>query len=209
MTRSSATSARTPSSSVPTPSWSPHTCACWLSSPPRLPGNRPRACPSAGLTAYQAIKRVGVRAGDTVLVHAAAGGVGSLGVQIAVALGARVIGTASVLNHDYVRQLGAEPVTYGTGLVDRVAQLAPGESMRPSTSSVQAPWTHRCTFSDGRSGSRPSLTPRRPRRADTMYGSAPTRWVFQSSPTWPKGEAGCACREGAPARRSGGSLAPE
>jgi NADPH:quinone reductase-like Zn-dependent oxidoreductase len=83
--------------------------------------------PLVGLTAYQAIKRVGVRAGDTVLVHAAAGGVGSLGVQIAVALGARVIGAASVRNHDYVRQLGAEPVTYGgTELVDRVAQLAPG-----------------------------------------------------------------------------------
>ncbi|WP_327248973.1 NADP-dependent oxidoreductase [Streptomyces sp. NBC_01320] len=94
--------------------------------PAALTWEQAAGVPLAGLTAYQAIKRVGVRAGDTVLVHAAAGGVGSLGVQIAVALGARVIGTASVLNHDYVRQLGAEPVTYGTGLVDRVAQLAPG-----------------------------------------------------------------------------------
>ncbi|RKT86985.1 NADPH:quinone reductase [Saccharopolyspora antimicrobica] len=81
--------------------------------------------PLAGLTAHQAIDRVGVGAGDTVLIHAAAGGVGSLGVQIAVARGARVIGTASERNHDFVRQLGAEPVTYGPGLADRVSELAP------------------------------------------------------------------------------------
>ncbi|MFE5604450.1 NADP-dependent oxidoreductase [Streptomyces coelicoflavus] len=81
--------------------------------------------PLAGLTAYQAIKRVGLRPGETVLVNAAAGGVGSLGVQIAVALGARVIGTASAHNHDFVRQLGAELVVYGPGLADRVAEVAP------------------------------------------------------------------------------------
>ncbi|MGW1554791.1 NADP-dependent oxidoreductase [Streptomyces sp. NPDC002346] len=94
--------------------------------PAALTWEQAAGVPLAGLTAYQAIKRVGVRAGDTVLVHAAAGGVGSLGVQIAVALGARVIGTASARNHDYVRQLGAEPVAYGAGLVDRVARLVPG-----------------------------------------------------------------------------------
>ncbi|MFI7615473.1 NADP-dependent oxidoreductase [Nonomuraea terrae] len=81
--------------------------------------------PLAGLTAYQAIKRAGVTEGDTVLVHAAAGGVGSLGVQIAAALGARVIGTAGERNHDFLRSLGAEPVAYGEGLADRVRALAP------------------------------------------------------------------------------------
>ncbi|MFP1625372.1 NADP-dependent oxidoreductase [Streptomyces sp. 5K101] len=81
--------------------------------------------PLAGLTAHQAIQRVGVRAGDTVLVHAAAGGVGSIGTQIAVALGARVIGTASERNHAFLRELGAEPVTYGPGLEDRIRALAP------------------------------------------------------------------------------------
>jgi NADPH:quinone reductase-like Zn-dependent oxidoreductase len=81
--------------------------------------------PLAGLTAYQSVKRVGIAAGETVLVHAAAGGVGMFGVQIAAALGARVIGTASERNHDFVRELGAEPVTYGDGLVDRVRALAP------------------------------------------------------------------------------------
>ncbi|MGW8377598.1 NADP-dependent oxidoreductase [Streptomyces sp. ODS28] len=82
--------------------------------------------PLAGLTAYQSIRRVGAGEGDTVLIHAAAGGVGSLGVQIAVARGARVIGTASERNHAFLRELGAEPVEYGDGLADRVRELAPG-----------------------------------------------------------------------------------
>lgn len=84
------------------------------------------AIPLAGLTAYQSLVHcLTVGEGDTVLVHAAAGGVGSFAVQIAVAQGARVIGTASEANHDYVRGLGAEPITYGDGLVDRVRQLRP------------------------------------------------------------------------------------
>ncbi|MGH3312145.1 MAG: NADP-dependent oxidoreductase, partial [Streptomyces sp.] len=81
--------------------------------------------PLAGLTAYQSLQRLGVGAGDTVLIHAASGGVGSLGTQIAVALGARVIGTASERNHDFLRGLGAEPVAYGDGLAERVRALAP------------------------------------------------------------------------------------
>jgi len=83
------------------------------------------AIPLAGLTAYQTIQRAGVHGGQTVLVHAAAGGVGGFAVQIARSLGARVIGTASERNHDHLRDLGAEPVTYGDGLVDRVRALAP------------------------------------------------------------------------------------
>ncbi|WP_278234851.1 NADP-dependent oxidoreductase [Isoptericola sp. AK164] len=83
------------------------------------------AVPLTGLTALQSIRRAGVSAGQTVLVHAAAGGVGSFAVQIAKARGARVIGTASEPNHDFLRALGAEPVTYGDGLADRVRALAP------------------------------------------------------------------------------------
>ncbi|MFE7564930.1 NADP-dependent oxidoreductase [Kitasatospora sp. NPDC057500] len=81
--------------------------------------------PLAGLTALQALRAVRVGAGDTVLVHAAAGGVGHLAVQIARAFGARVIGTAGERNHDYLRSLGAEPVRHGEGLADRVGALAP------------------------------------------------------------------------------------
>ncbi|MBA9005048.1 NADP-dependent oxidoreductase [Thermomonospora cellulosilytica] len=82
--------------------------------------------PLAGLTALQALDRVRAGEGDTVLVHAAAGGVGSLAVQIAVARGARVIGTAGEHNHEFLRGLGAEPVAYGDGLVERVREAAPG-----------------------------------------------------------------------------------
>ncbi|MEU7526550.1 NADP-dependent oxidoreductase [Saccharothrix sp. NPDC042600] len=81
-----------------------------------------------GLTALQALRKVGVAQGDTVLVHAAAGGVGHLAVQVARVLGAsRVIGTASPRNHDYLRSLGAEPVSYGDALVDNVAELVGGD----------------------------------------------------------------------------------
>jgi len=83
--------------------------------------------PLAGLTAYQVLHRtLKIREGDTVLVHAAAGGVGSLAVQLARHSGCRVIGTASAHNHEHVRSLGAEPVEYGDGLADRLRELAPG-----------------------------------------------------------------------------------
>jgi NADPH:quinone reductase-like Zn-dependent oxidoreductase len=83
--------------------------------------------PLAGLTAYQAVAHVlDVQPGEILLVHGAAGGVGSLAVQIARTRGARVIGTASERDHYYARSLGAEPVTYGEGVADRVRELAPG-----------------------------------------------------------------------------------
>ena len=94
--------------------------------PATLDWRQAAGVPLAGLTAYQSLRAAGgARAGETVLVHAAAGGVGSFAVQIAVAAGARVIGTASERNHDFLRSLGAEPVTYGDGLADRVRALAP------------------------------------------------------------------------------------
>ena len=80
-----------------------------------------------GATAVHALAAVGqVGAGQTVLIHGASGGVGQMAVQLAVAAGARVIGTASQGNHAVVSGLGAEPVTYGAGLDERVRALAPG-----------------------------------------------------------------------------------
>jgi NADPH:quinone reductase-like Zn-dependent oxidoreductase len=79
----------------------------------------------AGATAVHALTATDVGQGETVLVHAAAGGVGSMVVQLARARGARVIGTASPPNHQYLVALGAEPVAYGPGLADRVRALAP------------------------------------------------------------------------------------
>ncbi|MFC7306520.1 NADP-dependent oxidoreductase [Streptomyces monticola] len=93
--------------------------------PASLSWEQAAGVPLAGLTALQSLRRIGVGRGDTVLIHAAAGGVGSFGVQIAVAAGARVIGTASERNHEFLRSLGAEPVTYGDGLAERVRELAP------------------------------------------------------------------------------------
>ena len=83
--------------------------------------------PVAGLTAVAALDAIGLYAGDTVLIGGAAGGVGVFAVQLARLIGARVIGTASEGTFDFLRSLGAEPVAYGAGLVDRVGALAPGE----------------------------------------------------------------------------------
>jgi NADPH:quinone reductase-like Zn-dependent oxidoreductase len=80
---------------------------------------------TASETAVRALDTVKVGRGMTVVIAGAAGGVGSAAVQFAVAEGARVIGTASEGNHEYLRSLGAEPTTYGDGLVDRVRALAP------------------------------------------------------------------------------------
>ncbi|MCU4296660.1 NADP-dependent oxidoreductase [Brevibacterium permense] len=83
--------------------------------------------PLAGGTALRTLESLGGLEGKTVLVHGASGGVGSFAVQIARAAGARVIGTASEANHEYLRGLGAEPVTYGDGLVERVLEAAGGK----------------------------------------------------------------------------------
>jgi NADPH:quinone reductase-like Zn-dependent oxidoreductase len=68
----------------------------------------------------------GPHEGHTIVINGAAGGVGAVAVQLARARGARVIGTASERNHDFLRSLGAEPTTYGDGMVERIRALAPG-----------------------------------------------------------------------------------
>jgi NADPH:quinone reductase-like Zn-dependent oxidoreductase len=79
----------------------------------------------SGGTAWTVLDRLKVGKGETLLIHAAAGGVGTFAVQLAVARGARVIGTASEGNHEQLRSLGAIPVTYGEGLAERVRAIAP------------------------------------------------------------------------------------
>ncbi|MFJ9948312.1 NADP-dependent oxidoreductase [Kitasatospora sp. NPDC091207] len=81
--------------------------------------------PLAGLTALRCLDRLAVGPADVLLVHGAAGGVGSLAVQLGRDRGARVIGTASERNHAFVRELGAEPVDYRDTLAERVRALAP------------------------------------------------------------------------------------
>jgi NADPH:quinone reductase-like Zn-dependent oxidoreductase len=93
--------------------------------PPSLDYAHASALPVAVETAVRTLDLVGVGAGVTLLVNGAAGAVGSAAVQIACDRGARVIGTASEGNHEYLCSLGAEPTTYGDGLVERVRELVP------------------------------------------------------------------------------------
>ncbi|MET7338338.1 NADP-dependent oxidoreductase [Nonomuraea sp. NPDC005650] len=78
-----------------------------------------------GQGAYSFVEELGVAAGETFLIHASAGGVGTVAAQLAVLRGATVIGTAGEANHDYLRSLGVTPVTYGPGLADRIREAAP------------------------------------------------------------------------------------
>jgi len=79
-----------------------------------------------GATAYAAIRAVGLTAADTVVVSGAAGGVGSITVQLAVHAGATVIGVAGEGNHGWLREHGVVPVAYGEGLAERILAAADG-----------------------------------------------------------------------------------
>jgi NADPH2:quinone reductase len=79
----------------------------------------------AGVTAYAAVRAVGAGPGDTVAVSGAAGGVGSIAVQLLRLRGAAAIGIASEANHEWLRSLGVTPVAYGDGLAERIREVAP------------------------------------------------------------------------------------
>ncbi|BDZ37667.1 quinone oxidoreductase family protein [Microbacterium suwonense] len=76
-------------------------------------------------TAYQSLRSLAVRKGETLLVHAGSGAVGQAAVQFAVLWGATVVATASPERHEQLRALGAVPVAYGDGLLERVREAAP------------------------------------------------------------------------------------
>jgi NADPH:quinone reductase-like Zn-dependent oxidoreductase len=93
--------------------------------PPSIGFAAASALPVAVETAVRTLDLLGVDADTTVLINGAAGAVGTAAVQIAHERGARVIGTASENNHDYLRWLGVEPTMYGDGLAERVRALSP------------------------------------------------------------------------------------
>ncbi|MEU5090398.1 NADP-dependent oxidoreductase [Streptomyces sp. NPDC021356] len=99
--------------------------SAWAPSPARWSDNEAAAAGLASVTALGGLKTLGPLEGRTLLIEGAAGGVGGAAVEIARALGATVIGTASERNHAYLTSLGAVPVTYGAGLSERLAGLAP------------------------------------------------------------------------------------
>ena len=80
----------------------------------------------AGTTAYAAVRAVALKPGDTVAVAGAAGGVGTIAVQLAKRAGATVLGIAGPSNDEWLTARGVVPVNYGDGLADRLRQAAPG-----------------------------------------------------------------------------------
>lgn len=83
------------------------------------------AVPIPAGTAYQALRSLGVRQDDTLLIHGGSGAVGQAAIQFAVLFGARVIATTSERRADRVADLGAEALFYGEGLVEKVREIAP------------------------------------------------------------------------------------
>jgi NADPH:quinone reductase-like Zn-dependent oxidoreductase len=98
----------------------------WVAKPASVDWAVAAAAGVAGETSERVLRLLDVKAGDTVFIDGGAGGVGAVAVQMAVARGARVIASASDANHDYLRELGATPVRYGDGVVDRVRAAAGG-----------------------------------------------------------------------------------
>jgi NADPH:quinone reductase-like Zn-dependent oxidoreductase len=88
--------------------------------PPEVPWEVAGALGVVGFTAWAAVRAVNLKAGDTVAVSGAAGGVGSLTVQLARRAGATVVGIAGRDNHEWLREHGAIPVSYGEDLVGRI-----------------------------------------------------------------------------------------
>lgn len=111
--------------------WASHAIVAARDSIPVPPGIDPAEAETVvvnGLTAWQMLHRTArVKAGQTILLHGANGGVGGILIQLAQLAGARVIGTASPRHHDALRAAGVEPVDYNDPrIVERVLELAPG-----------------------------------------------------------------------------------
>jgi NADPH:quinone reductase-like Zn-dependent oxidoreductase len=94
--------------------------------PPEVPWEVAGALYVVGATAYAMVRAVDLAPGDTVAVSGAAGGVGTLAVQLARRTGAIVIGLASEGNHQWLRDHDVVPVSYGDGVADRIREAAPG-----------------------------------------------------------------------------------
>ena len=119
--------------------------------------------PLAGLTAYRAIVQIlKVQPGETVLIHGAAGGVGAVAAQLALAREARVIGAASSGHHDFLSSLGVLPITPGEGVAGRVRALAPdgvdavldcvGKGVLHATADVGSSRVRACSIADAGPG---------------------------------------------------------
>ena len=95
----------------------------WAHKPASLDWALAAAAGTVSEAAERALRKLGVKAGSTVFIDGGAGGVGSTATQMAKARGATVIASASEANQDYLREIGAIPVVYGKGMVERVRAL--------------------------------------------------------------------------------------
>jgi NADPH:quinone reductase-like Zn-dependent oxidoreductase len=100
--------------------------AFWAPKPDSMPSTEAGAAGTSIETATRVLDLLGVSDGSTLVIDGAAGGVGSVAIQLAIARGARVVGTASAENQEFLAELGAVPTTYGRGLPDRVRALVDG-----------------------------------------------------------------------------------
>ncbi len=98
----------------------------WAPKPASVDWSAAAAAGVAVETSIRALDLLGVGRGSTVLVDGGAGGVGAVGVQIAVGRGATVVASASEGNQGYLREIGATPVRYGDGLVEQARAVSPG-----------------------------------------------------------------------------------
>lgn len=96
-----------------------------IAKPPALDWFRAGSLFVVATTAVAAVRAVSLKSGDVVAISAAAGGVGSLAIQLARRAGARVIGIASEENAPFLRSVGVEPIAHGDGLADRLRALVP------------------------------------------------------------------------------------
>ncbi len=94
--------------------------------PPQVPWEQAGALFTSGSAAYAAVRAVGLKKGDTVVVSSAAGGVGSIVVQLAINAGARVIGLASEANHTWLKQKGVIPLDFDGDLAQKIKTAAGG-----------------------------------------------------------------------------------
>src|SRR5271156_3343575 len=92
----------------------------WAPKPPNVGWADAAALPASAEAAVGILKQLGVSGGETLLILGAAGSVGIIATQLAVANGVKVIGMASPPDHDLLRDLGAVPISYGAGMADRV-----------------------------------------------------------------------------------------
>ncbi|GAA5225765.1 NADP-dependent oxidoreductase [Paeniglutamicibacter antarcticus] len=93
--------------------------------PEELTWEEAAGLPLTGMTALRTLDALDISAGQVLLIHNGSGGVGQAAIQIARAAGVRVLATASETNHEFLSSLGAEPLVYGEGLIERVRVLAP------------------------------------------------------------------------------------